>query len=114
MLHDGPYVNLDLAAVGDVWQRSSVIESTLNRLAAESMRKDQALSAVDGFVAESGEARWTLEVANEVGIELPAIQSALDVRVATGQGQINYATKLLAELRNKFGGHALNKEANRE
>ena len=114
MLHDGPYVNLDLAAIGDVWQQSSVIESTLNRLAAESMREDQALSAVDGFVAESGEARWTLEVANEAGIELPAIQSALDVRVATGQGEVNYATKLLAELRNKFGGHAINKEITHE
>ena len=114
MLHDGPYAGLNLAAIGDVWQQSSVIESTLNRLATESVREDQALSTVDGFVAESGEARWTLEVADEAGVHLPAIQSALDVRVATAHGDVNYATKLLAELRNKFGGHAVNKEITHE
>lgn len=110
MLHEGPYQGMNLAAVGDVWQKSSVIESNLNALAAQVMSEDQTMARADGYVAESGEARWTLEIAKEAGIELPAIQSAFDVRVATASGNTNYATKLLAELRNKFGGHALNKE----
>lgn len=109
MLHEGPYKGLNLAAIGEVWQQSSVIESGLNALAAQVMREDQTMAHADGFVAESGEARWTLEVAKEANIELPAIQSAFDVRIASANGDTNYATKLLAELRNKFGGHALNK-----
>lgn len=111
MLHEGPYKGLNLAAIGNVWQQSSVIESNLNALAAQIMSEDQTMAHVQGFVAESGEARWTLEVAKEANIELPAIQSAFDVRVASATGDINYTTKLLAELRNKFGGHAINKDA---
>lgn len=110
ILHEGPYQHIDLAKVGAVWQKASVIESTLNGLATEVMQEDQSLSSASGFVAESGEARWTLEAAQETGIELPAIQTALNVRVESEQGNINYATKLLAELRNKFGGHPLNKQ----
>ena len=110
ILHEGPYQHIDLAKVGAVWQKASVIESTLNGLATEVMQEDQSLSSASGFVAESGEARWTLEAAQETGIELPAIQAALNVRVESEQGNINYATKLLAELRNKFGGHPLNKQ----
>jgi len=110
ILHEGPYQHIDLAKVGAVWQKASVIESTLNGLATEVMQEDQSLSTASGFVAESGEARWTLEAAQETGIELPAIQTALNVRVESEQGNTNYATKLLAELRNKFGGHPLNKQ----
>lgn len=109
MLREGPYAELDLAKAGAVWQRASVIESTLNQLAAEVMSEDQNLANATGYVAESGEARWTLEAAKEIGIGLPAIKASLDVRVQSQDGHTNYATKLLAELRNKFGGHELNK-----
>lgn len=109
MLREGPYAELNLAKAGAVWQKASVIESTLNQLAAEVMSEDQQLSSATGYVAESGEARWTVEAAEQAGIELPAIQASLDVRVRSQDGQTNYATKLLAELRNKFGGHELNK-----
>lgn len=108
MLREGAYENLDLAKAGDIWQRASVIESTLNELAAEVMHEDQNLANADGYVAESGEGRWTLEIAKQKGIELPAIQTAFDVRLASQNGTTNYTTKLLAELRNKFGGHPLN------
>lgn len=108
ILHEGPIKNINLAEVGRVWQQSSVIESTLNGLAADIMAEDQSLSSASGYVAENGEARWTLEAAKECGVELPAIQAALEVRVNSENGQTNYATKLLAELRNKFGGHKLN------
>ena len=61
-------------------------------------------------MAENGEARWTLEVANSMNIGMPSIQSALDVRLASQKGEINFSTQLLAAMRNLFGGHALNKD----
>lgn len=108
MLRQGPYQDLDLAKAAAIWQQASVIESTLNGLAAEIMTEDQNLSQATGYVAESGEARWTIEVADQSDIDLPAIKAALSVRQASEQGQVSYATKLLAELRNKFGGHKIN------
>ena len=108
MLREGPYKDLDLAKAGEVWQKASVIESTLNKLATEIMHEDKALTNASGYVAESGEARWTLEEAERAHITLPAIQAAFNVRLASEQGDVNYTTKLLAELRNKFGGHPLN------
>ncbi|HET6622323.1 MAG TPA: NADP-dependent phosphogluconate dehydrogenase [Candidatus Saccharimonadales bacterium] len=109
ILKEGPYDNLDLAKAGAVWQKASVIESTLNQLVAEVMVENPSQDGVSGYVAESGEARWTLEVAKETGIELPVIKTALGVRIRSGQGEVSYATKVLASLRNKFGGHKINK-----
>jgi 6-phosphogluconate dehydrogenase len=108
VLKEGPYEGLDLAAAGEVWQHHSVITSWLNELSRDALRENPELDGVDGFVAENGEARWTLEVARERGIDTPSIQAAFDVRLNSQQGQINFATKLLAAMRNKFGGHNLN------
>ena len=60
-------------------------------------------------MAESGEARWALEIAKEYKIATPAISAAFDVRLASQKGEVNFATKLLAAMRNAFGGHNLNK-----
>lgn len=109
ILREGPFKDLNLAKAASVWQKASVIESTLNGLVTEIMTEDQTLAGASGYVAESGEARWTLEAAQESGLTLPAIKTALDVRLASAQGNVSYATKLLAELRNKFGGHKINK-----
>ena len=110
MLKEGPYKELDLAAAGNVWQHHSVITSWLNELSRMALAESPALEDIDGYVAESGEARWTLETAKELGIPLPAIQSSFDVRLASQNGDVNFATKLLAAMRNKFGGHQLNKD----
>ena len=110
MLEEGPFKGqIDLAAAGEVWQHGSVITSWLNELTAEALAENPKLEGIEGFVAESGEARWTLETAAELGIPLPAIQAAFDVRLRSQQGETNYATKLLAAMRNKFGGHTINK-----
>lgn len=112
MLREGDYPQTDLAKAGDVWQHSSVITSWLNELTRDAVRENPTLDGIDGSVAENGETRWTLEAAKARGIELPAIQAAFDVRIASqqagGSGR-NFATKLLAAMRNKFGGHELNK-----
>jgi len=109
MLKEGPYADLDLAAAGDVWQKHIVVTSWLNELCRDALRENPTLEGIDGFVAESGEARWTLEAAKDANIPLPAIQTSFDVRLASQKGDVNFATKLLAAMRNKFGGHSLNK-----
>lgn len=110
MLKDGPYKKLDLAAAGEVWQRRSVITSWLNELCRDALKENPALDGIDGYVAESGEARWTLETAKDLNIPLPSIQASMDVRLASQKGETNFATKLLAAMRSKFGGHAINKD----
>lgn len=105
MLKEGPYENLDLAKAGDIWQESSVVTSWLNDLTRQALHENPTLDGISGVVAESGEARWTLETARELNIPMPAIQASFDVRLASQQGEVNFATKLLAAMRNKFGGH---------
>jgi 6-phosphogluconate dehydrogenase len=110
MLKEGAYKDqIDLAAAATVWQHHSVVTSWLNELCQSALAENPNLDGIDGFVAESGEARWTLEAAKDLGIPLPAIQTAFDVRLASQKGQVSFATKLLSAMRNKFGGHELNK-----
>lgn len=115
MLHDGPYPvseGMDLAKAADLWQHHSVITSWLTELSRDALTESPELEDVSGYVAESGEARWTLEAAKDMGIELPSIQAAFDVRVASQKDASgrNFATKVVAAQRNKFGGHNLNGE----
>jgi 6-phosphogluconate dehydrogenase len=100
--------NLDLAAAGEVWQHHSVITSWLNELCRDALKENPNLDGIEGIVAESGEARWTLETAKNLNKELPAIQAAFNVRLESQQGKVSFATKLLAAMRNRFGGHAIN------
>lgn len=109
MLKEGPYQNLDLAAAGEVWQHGSVVASWLNELTRQALMENPTLEGIEGKVSENGETRWTLEVAKEMNIPLPAIQISLDVRTRSQEGEVNFATKLLSAMRNKFGGHSLNK-----
>lgn len=109
MLKEGPYDQLDLGEIGEVWQHGSVVQSWLNELTQDIMCENQELEGIDGVVAESGETRWTLETAKDLGIPLPAIQASFDVRLASQNGDTSYTTKLLAAMRNKFGGHTINK-----
>lgn len=110
MLHDGPYDGLNLGEAADLWQHHSVITSWLTELSGDALRESPELDGISGYVAESGEARWTLEAAKDMGIALPSIQAAFDVRVASQKGETNFATKVVAAQRNKFGGHNLNGE----
>ncbi len=109
LLKEGPYKDIDLYKAGDVWQHHSVITSWLNELTRDALKENPNQEGVEGFVAESGEARWALEVAKEYKIETPAIQTSFDVRLDSQKGKINFATKLLASMRNAFGGHKINK-----
>lgn len=105
MLAEGPFDDIDLVKAGQVWQKCSVVTSWLNELTRDALMENPKLEGISGVVAESGEARWTIETAKELGIKLPSIEASFDVRLASQKGQITIATKLLAAMRNKFGGH---------
>ncbi|HWT55610.1 MAG TPA: NADP-dependent phosphogluconate dehydrogenase [Candidatus Microsaccharimonas sp.] len=108
ILHEGPYANLDLAAAGEVWQHHSVITSWLNELCRDALQENPTLEGIDGYVSENGEGRWTLETAQAMNISMPVLQASLDVRKASREGEVSFATQMLAAMRNKFGGHAIN------
>ena len=109
LLKEGPYKKIDLAGAGDVWQHHSVITSWLNELTRDALKENPKLKGIEGFVAESGEARWALETAKKSKIEMPSISASFNVRIASQKGKVNFATKLLAAMRNSFGGHKINK-----
>ena len=111
MLKEGAqYPDIDLEAAAKVWQHGSIIKSDLNALIQTVLAHNPNLTGVEGYVAESGEARWALEVAKKSKIDVPVLDQAMKVRLASQKGRTNFATKLLAAMRNAFGGHIINKE----
>ena len=108
LLKEGPYKEIDLVKASDVWQHHSVITSWLNELSGNALKDDPDLQSYNGVVAESGEARWAIETVHDLGRTMPAIESAFDVRLKSQVGETSFATKLLAAMRNQFGGHDKN------
>ncbi len=98
--------DLDLEAVGRAWQHGSVIRSWLLDLTVDVLAGDQELSDVEPFVADSGEGRWTALEGIEQGVPTPVMSLALMARFAS-QGRQDFASRLLAMMRNRFGGHAV-------
>ncbi len=109
LLKYGPVANIDLGKVAAVWQKGSIINSTLNSIIEQVLTENPDLAGIDGYVATSGEAEWTLKTAREADVAMPALEQAMAVRIASQQGRVYFPTKLLAAMRNKFGGHAINK-----
>ena len=97
---------LDVAAIAEMWGHGSVVRSRLLELTAEFLRADAELAAVAPIVADSGEGRWTAAEAIEQGIPAPVLSLALAMRFAS-QGKAAYTDRLLAMMRNRFGGHAV-------
>jgi 6-phosphogluconate dehydrogenase len=97
---------LDLAAVAELWRHGSVVRSWLLDLMADNFKRDPALEGIAPVVADSGEGRWTAIEAVELGVPAPVISLALAMRFAS-QGRGDYGARLLAQLRNSFGGHAV-------
>ncbi len=101
--------NLDLHQVAEVWRYGSVIRSWLLDLTSSALEEDQNLTHIKGWVADSGEGRWTISEAIDLAVPAPAITLSLFQRFASRQDD-GYAAKLLAAMRNKFGGHAIETE----
>jgi 6-phosphogluconate dehydrogenase len=98
--------DLDLASIADLWNQGSVVRSWLLELAADAFEKDPGLEHITGYVEDTGEGRWTVEQAIAHSVPMPAISAALFTRFRSRQ-QDTFGGKVLAALRNEFGGHAV-------
>jgi len=103
-LLDASTLDLDLAAVAEVWRHGSVIRSWLLDLAAEVLRRDPEVEQVSAVVEDSGEGRWTVETAVDAGVAIPAITLALFSRFASRTPDA-FGHRLVNALRHGFGGH---------
>lgn len=103
--------NIDIKAVSKVWQYGSVVRSWLLELAHLALTDDPKLQKIKGYVQDSGEGRWTAQTAIELGVPAHIITSSLFNRFQSQQDE-SFAMKMLAALRNQFGGHAVKKADN--
>jgi 6-phosphogluconate dehydrogenase len=108
ILHASKDFKLDLHKIASVWNHGSVVRSWINELAELAFEKDADLSALKGFVADSGEGRWTVQEAIDLDVPAPAITLALLMRLRSRQ-EDSFGGKVIAALRNEFGGHAVQK-----
>ena len=97
---------LDLARIADLWMQGSVVRSWLLELVASALKEDPRLDRLKGFVQDSGEGRWMVADAIEKNVPVPTLSAALFTRFRSRQEE-SFAEKILAALRNAFGGHAV-------
>jgi 6-phosphogluconate dehydrogenase len=100
---------IDLAAVANVWNHGSVVRSWLMELTQHALEKDKNLSSIKGVMHSSGEGKWTVETALEMGVPAPVITMSLLMRYRS-QRDDTFAGRVVAALRNEFGGHAVEKK----
>jgi 6-phosphogluconate dehydrogenase len=106
ILHASKEFSLDLYQIASVWNRGSVVRSWLNELAERAFEKDANLDALKGYVEDSGEGRWTVQEAIDLDVPAPVITLALLTRLRSRQEE-SFGAKVIAALRNEFGGHAV-------
>lgn len=97
---------LDVHQITEIWQHGSVVRSWLLDLAVNALAEDPDLSSIADYVPDSGEGRWTVAEAIDLDVPAPVITSSLLMRFVSRQ-QTSYAAKVLAALRQQFGGHAV-------
>lgn len=107
LLKHGEYNNLDLHKIATVWNNGSVIRSWICELIQEIFEQSQEFTKISGKVGENLTGQWTLLEANKQNISMDLLQAALKTRKWSRETGGNYATKLIALLRKKFGGHQL-------
>jgi 6-phosphogluconate dehydrogenase len=107
LLHASEF-RLDLAAIAHLWNQGSVVRSWLLELAELALRADPGLEGIKGYVEDSGEGRWTVQDALEKNVPAPTIALSLFRRFRSRQGD-PFADRMLAALRNVFGGHPVRK-----
>jgi 6-phosphogluconate dehydrogenase len=100
------FPELDLQQIGAVWQHGSVVRSWLNELAVRAFARDKTLADIKGWVADSGEGRWTVQEAIDLDVPAPVITLSLQTRFRSRQPD-SFGAKVIAALRNEFGGHAV-------
>jgi 6-phosphogluconate dehydrogenase len=103
------FPEMDLQAIAEAWRMGSVVRSWLLDLIADGLSKDPRLAGIRGYVEDTGEGRWTVEAAIEEDVPAPIITHSLFVRFRSRE-QDTFADKMLAMMRNQFGGHAVKPE----
>ncbi len=101
--------DLDLHQLAALWNHGSVVRSWLLELAERAFARDPKLSEIRGYVEDSGEGRWTVFEAINEGVAAPTIAASLFARFVSRQEDA-FAMKVIAALRNEFGGHAVKKQ----
>ncbi|HXB01088.1 MAG TPA: decarboxylating 6-phosphogluconate dehydrogenase [Steroidobacteraceae bacterium] len=101
--------NLDLAQIAEIWRYGSVVRSWLLDLTASALAKNPTLKGIAPYVADSGEGRWTVADAIELGVSAPVITLSLLERLRSRDDD-SFTDKLLAAMRNQFGGHPIKPE----
>lgn len=100
---------INLAALSSLWMNGSVVRSWLLELSGRALEEDANLDWVEPYVEDSGEGRWTVEESIELRVPLPVIALSLQMRFRSRQKD-SYSARLLAALRNQFGGHAIQRK----
>jgi len=109
ILKASPYgEHLNFSQVAHLWNQGSVVRSWLLELLEDAFKKDPELASIEGYVEDSGEGRWTVQQAVDSGVSATAIAHALFKRFQSRQPDL-FSDKVLAALRNEFGGHAVKK-----
>jgi 6-phosphogluconate dehydrogenase len=106
ILHASKDFDLDLHQIAAVWNHGSVVRSWLNELAELAFKRDASLASLRGFVEDSGEGRWTVQEATDLDVPAPVIALSLIMRLRSRQDD-SFGAKVIAALRNEFGGHAV-------
>jgi 6-phosphogluconate dehydrogenase len=99
-------LNLDLHQIAEIWRYGSVVRSWLLDLTAKVLEENPSLEGIAAYVPDSGEGRWTVVEAIDLAVSLPVITTALQARFRS-RDAAPFADKLLAAMRNQFGGHAV-------
>ncbi len=102
-------LGLDIDQVAEIWRHGSVVRSWLLDLTAAALKEDPGLTHIQPYVEDTGEGRWTVEEAIELAVPLPVITQAVQARFRSRQAK-PFAARLLAALRQQFGGHSVKKE----
>ena len=108
MQHKAEY-QLDLHQIAEIWRYGSVVRSWLLDLTANALQKNPTLHGIAPFVADSGEGRWTVAEAIDLNVPAPVITLSLLARLSSRDND-SFSDKLLAAMRNQFGGHAIKEE----
>jgi len=108
ILHASKDFRLDLRKIAAVWNHGSVVRSWINELAERAFERDANLDSLKGYVEDSGEGRWTVQEAIDLDVPAPVITLALLARLRSRQAD-SFGAKVIAALRNEFGGHAVRK-----
>ncbi len=109
ILKNSPY-KYDLGALAELWTHASVVRSWLLELLVLAFNEDPGLERIRGYVDDTGEGRWTVQAAIDENVPAPAITLALFARMASRQDE-SFSAKVIAALRNQFGGHAVKAES---